>query len=218
MEITVNTKDFLEKRLFENKTELCHIMSKYGSDKGNHHNYSTLYHYLFENIKTEKLNIFEVGLGTNNTSVPSNMGPYGRPGASLRGWKEYFINSNIYGADVDSGILFEEDRISTFFVDQTKKETIDELWLNPELSPIEFDIIVDDGLHEFHANKKFFENSIQKLKKSGVFIIEDVSEVYLEEFINWVNDNVKNFRFIEILTIPVHGSVQENNRVVIIKK
>jgi hypothetical protein len=218
MEITVNTKSFLEKRLFEHKTELCGIMSKYGSDKGNHHNYSTLYHYLFGSIKPEKLNIFEVGLGTNNTSVPSNMGPHGKPGASLRGWKEYFVNSNIYGADVDSGILFEEDRILTFFVDQTKKETIDELWNSPILSTIEFDIIIDDGLHEFHANKKFFENSIQKLKKSGVFIIEDVSEVYLGEFIDWVNNNVNNFNSIEILTIPINGSVQENNRLVIIKK
>jgi hypothetical protein len=218
MEILVNTKDFLEKRLYENRTELCFIMSKYGSDKGNHHNYSTLYHYLFDNIKTEKLNVFEVGLGTNNTSVPSNMGPNGRPGASLRGWKEYFVNSNVYGADVDSGILFEEDRILTFFVDQTKKETIDELWDSPKLSPIDFDIIIDDGLHEFHANRKFFENSIQKLKKGGIFIIEDISEVYLTEFNDWVKDIATSFEFMEILTIPVQGSVQENNRVVIVKK
>ena len=60
MEILVNTKDFLEKNLFKNETELCWIMNKYGSDKGNHHNYSTLYHYLFENIRLEKLNVFEV--------------------------------------------------------------------------------------------------------------------------------------------------------------
>ena len=218
MKISVNTKDFLEKRLYENRTELCFIMSKYGSDKGNHHNYSTLYHYLFDNIKTEKLNVFEVGLGTNNTSVPSNMGPNGSPGASLRGWKEYFVNSNVYGADVDSGILFEEDRILTFFVDQTKKETIDELWDSPKLSPIDFDIIIDDGLHEFHANRKFFENSIQKLKKGGIFIIEDISEVYLTEFNDWVKDIATSFEFMEILTIPVQGSVQENNRVVIVKK
>jgi hypothetical protein len=218
MEISVNTKDFLEKRLYENRTELCFIMSKYGSDKGNHHNYSTLYHYLFDNIKTEKLNVFEVGLGTNNTSVPSNMGPNGSPGASLRGWKEYFVNSNVYGADVDSGILFEEDRILTFFVDQTKKETIDELWGSPKLSPIDFDIIIDDGLHEFHANRKFFENSIQKLKKGGIFIIEDISEVYLTEFNEWVKDINTSFEFMEVLTIPIQGSVQENNRVVIVKK
>lgn len=218
MEILVNTKDFLEKNLFKNETELCWIMNKYGSDKGNHHNYSTLYHYLFENIRLEKLNVFEVGLGTNNIDFPSNMGINGKPGASLRGWKEYFINSNIYGADIDSSILFEEDRILTFFVDQTKKETIDELWSSPRLSSIEFDIIIDDGLHEFHANKKFFENSIQKLKKSGVFIIEDISNGFLLDFNDWVIKNEKNFKSIEILTVPTQGSVQDNNRVIIIKK
>ena len=39
-----------------------------------------------------------------------------------------------------------------------------------------FDIIIEDGLHEFAANKCFFENSIHKLRDKGYFIIEDLDK------------------------------------------
>ena len=60
----------------------------------------------------------------------------------------------IYGADVDSGCLFEEDRIKTFYTDQTKKEVIMKCWNEPDLLDIQFDILIDDGLHEYNANIK----------------------------------------------------------------
>ena len=74
------------------------------------------------------------------------MGTYGKPGASLRMWRDYFYNANIYGADIDKGILFNEDRINTYFVDQLDSETIKSMWNNIGLK--DFDIIIDDGLHE----------------------------------------------------------------------
>ena len=81
-------------------TELCDIMNKYKSDKGlknnledySHHNYTCIYDYLFKNIKNNNLRIFELGIGTNNISLKSNMGINGVPGASLFGWEEYFPN------------------------------------------------------------------------------------------------------------------------------
>jgi 23S rRNA U2552 (ribose-2'-O)-methylase RlmE/FtsJ len=97
-----------------------------------------------------------VGLGTNFTDTPSNMGERASPGASLRGWRRYFPKAQILGADIDSRILFSEDRISTFRVDQLSDHTIDILW--QKLSNDEFDIIIDDGLHTFEANTRFFRN------------------------------------------------------------
>ena len=61
-------------------------------------------------LRLNNLNIFEVGLGTNNVDVPSNMGKDGKPGASLRAWRDYFPN-----ADIDTRILFKEDKIQTFY-------------------------------------------------------------------------------------------------------
>jgi hypothetical protein len=165
-------------------TELCEMMGKYGSDKGHkniqnsHHNYTTFYYSIFNNLKFNKLRIFELGLGTNNIFVKSNMGIFGKPGASLYGWAEFFPNSDIFGADIDKNILFQTDRIKTFFCDQTDKNIISNMWNEPLLKD-NFDIIIEDGLHEFFANVIFFENSIHKLNVNGYYIIEDI--------INWTD-------------------------------
>ena len=180
-----------------NATGLCHIMKKYGSDKGlGWHNYTLIYDKLFNKFIDKNISIFEVGLGTNNTDVPSNMGPNGKPGASLYGWREYFKNANVYGADVDTRILFESDNIKTYFVDQLNKDTIDNLWSK---IPVEFDIIIDDGLHTFEANMNFLENSFHKLKEGGIYIIEDIFESKKQEF----DDKLKNSGYTyQILSIP----------------
>lgn len=211
---------YFDTQSYNVKTELCNLFTIHGSDKGRHHNYSTFYNYIFSHIRDENLNIFEVGLGTNNINIPSNMGPGGQPGSSLRGWKDYFKNSNVYGADVDKGCLFQEDRIKTFYTDQTNKEVILECWENDTLKNIEFDIIVDDGLHEYNANRNFFENSIHKLKTGGIYILEDISEEYLDKVEDWFNYmvNSKKYYYSVIVTIPIPTEVQENNRLGIVIK
>jgi hypothetical protein len=211
-------KEFLENNLYTKKTSLCDIMTKYGSDKGSRHNYTTLYNHLFLDIKNDNLNIFEVGLGTNNPNIKSSMGVNGKPGASLRGWREYFKQSNIFGADVDRNILFTEDKIHTFFVDQMNVNSITELLENDFLKNLEFDLIIDDGLHEFEANINFLEKSIQKLKDKGFYIVEDISEVYVSDFKDYINLNKNKYNYITMMTIPINTDVQENNRLLIIKK
>jgi hypothetical protein len=65
------------------------------------------------------VHLLEIGLGTNNTDVVSNMGSEGVPDASLRAFRDYLPNARIYGAGIDKRILFEESRIKTYFADQT---------------------------------------------------------------------------------------------------
>ena len=102
------------------------------------------------------------------------MGTYGTPGASLRAWRQYFPNAAIFGADIDRDILFEEDRIKTFYCDQLDPVSIGNLWSSPILID-NFDIIIEDGLHTFEANVCFFEHSIHKIKSGGIYVIEDIS-------------------------------------------
>jgi hypothetical protein len=93
-------------------------MTRHGSDKGKGqgwHNYTTIYSVLFGKLHDQPFLIFELGLGTNNPNFPVNMGINGRPGASLRAWRELFPRALVYGADIDRDILFEEDRIKTFY-------------------------------------------------------------------------------------------------------
>jgi hypothetical protein len=198
---------------------MCNLSTKHGSDKGSRHNYTTFYNLIFDGIKLENLNIFEVGLGTNNINVPSNMGISGRPGASLRLWKDYFPNSLIYGADVDEGCLFQEERIKTFFVDQTNSETIQQMWLD-NFENTEFDILIDDGLHEFNANKNFFDNSILKLRKGGIYILEDIDDSYVDDVKLWFDSLISEnkYSYINIVTLPITTDVQSNNRIGIIIK
>ncbi len=205
-------------------TPLCEIMGRNKSDKGNvnitdcHHNYTTFYYSIFKDIKMNQLRVFELGLGTNNVNLPSNMGPNGRPGASLYGWKEFFVNSKIYGADIDRNILFNTDRIKTFYCDQTNPNEIQNMWNQQELLE-NFDIIIEDGLHTFNANVCFFENSIHKLNKNGYFIIEDILSTDKYLFTNKINEwkNIYQDLTFTLLTIPSKINNYDNNLLIIYK-
>lgn len=156
-------------------TEMCRVLTKHGSDKGQGwHNYTTIYSVLFGNLRDRPLRIFELGLGTGNPHFAFNMGLDGQPGASLRGWRELFPHALMYGADIDRDILFEEDRIKTFYCDQLDSGAIRDLWSQPVLQG-GMDIIIDDGLHTFEANTLFLDGSLEQLNPGGVYVIEDIS-------------------------------------------
>jgi hypothetical protein len=166
-----------------NECLLARLCEQYGSDKGGikneglpypwaPHTYADLYSRLFEHCRFSMERIFECGLGTNNPNLASNMGANGRPGASLRVWRDYFPNAQILGADIDRAVLFEEDRIKTGYMDQTNPHSIHEFW--KILGMEGFDLMIDDGLHTFSAGVCLFENTISKLKSNGIYFIEDV--------------------------------------------
>lgn len=205
-------------------SELC---EKYGTDKGfiNHeikkpyskynrkpHTYTSFYHSIF-NLSRENVKLlFECGLGTNNPNLKSNMTENGIPGASLRVWRDYFFNANIYGGDIDKNILFKEEKIKTFYVDQLDTSSIRQMWANIEVE--NFDIIIDDGLYEPEANLNFFFNSFSKLKKNGVYIIEDVSNKYLD----YLPNNLKKYD-IEVVTLySKFKKFYGDNNLIVIRK
>ena len=216
---------------FTTPTDLCEIMGRNGSDKGNvdlsktGHNFTILYDQLFRHVKDKEVRLFELGLGTDNPNLLSNMcgQPFPRPGASLHGWKEYFPRGKIFGADIDGSILFEEDNIKTYFCDQLNNETIQNMWnLNAELNE-EFDIILEDGLHTVESSVNFFQNSFHKLKENGVYIIEDVYHDLGEfsEFISSCHAQNLNINFIQCpKDTPSDNQLSQaaNNILVITKK
>ncbi len=114
---------------YQQSMELKTLFDQYGSDKGSVHDY----HLIYGVVMCEKLaikNILEVGMGTNNLDVASHMGIFGKPGASLRAFRDFCPNAEIYGADIDKRILFLEERIKTFYVDQTNTNTFKQLKKN----------------------------------------------------------------------------------------
>ena len=88
-----------------NTAYLSMLCDKYGTDKGSIKDdnqqsnwpwppttYADYYSRLFDHCRNNIKNVFECGIGTNNIKLVSNMGINGKPGASLRVWKEYFQN------------------------------------------------------------------------------------------------------------------------------
>jgi len=145
-------KNFLDlakrqKRIFDRNIIALHrspdsfllnlLCEEYGTDKGSvshkkqswpQHNYADIYSLLFGHLRQDVLKVFEMGIGTKDFSIPSNMGDYGPSGASLRVWQEYFPNALIFGADIDKSSLFQEERIKTFYVDQLDLKSVRNLW------------------------------------------------------------------------------------------
>jgi hypothetical protein len=200
-------------------TELCEI---YKSDKGsiNHnkktiwgwtaHTYSNYYYSLFNHFKDDVKLVFECGLGTNNPDIQNNMTVHGMPGASLKVWRDYFKNAQIYGADIDENILFEEERIKTYYVDQLNTLSIETMW--KKIGIQNFDIIIDDGLHTTEANINFFISSFNKLKKNGIYVIEDV---HVLEFNN-IMKKLRNFNP-ELVILENKNIKYQNNNLIIIR-
>ena len=205
-------------------TPLCEIMGRHKSDKGHvnintsWHNYTTFYYSIFKDLSDKKLRIFELGLGTNNINLSSNMGVNGRPGASLYGWQEFFPNSDIFGADIDTDILFNADKIKTYYCDQTDSESIKKMWNEADLHE-NFDIIIEDGLHTFNANVCFFENSIHKLKQNGYFIIEDIVNYEEHLFENKIKEWESQYKecLFTLLRIPSSRNNCDNTLLVVFK-
>ena len=196
-------------------SRLTELMNLHGSDKGgknDHHNYSEYYSEIFFNNRKQIKNFLEIGLGTNNVKLASNMGEDGTPLASLRAWRDYFENAKIYGADIDKEILKNEDKIKTFFVDQTSPLTIASMF--DRIGIEKFDVILEDGLHEFNANICFFENAIRFLDSNGVYIIEDVYYKDKNKFIDYFKNSNYIFSVIDIF----HEKNIANNCVVVVQK
>jgi hypothetical protein len=100
----------------------------------------------------------------------------------------------VFGADIDKDVLFTEDRIRTFYVDQRDPSSIRQLWASVGIS--EFDLMIDDGLHSFDAGVCLFENSFAHLKRGGIYIIEDSMPPDFIAYKNYFQDKDLNVTFL----------------------
>jgi hypothetical protein len=158
-----------------NYIEFANLFDKHGSDKHK----SNLTHLYFQLILKNKIEfIAEIGMGTNNIKIISNMGLGGKPGASLRAFSEYLPDNKIFGADIDRDILFQEKNIQTFFIDQLDVQSI----INFKNKIPTMDLIIDDGLHLPDANLNIVNNLIDKLNAGGFLVVEDVEDIFCNIF------------------------------------
>lgn len=167
----ISVERFAKNMNMQKNTKLIKsYFNKYQSDKSKVHNYHLIYGSLFKK-KNKVKKILEIGLGTNNETIVSNMSSKGIPGASIRAFRDFFSNAMVYGADIDKNILFNEKRIKTFYVDQTNLVDLKKIFKKTKGN---YDLIIDDGLHASYANISVIIASLKFLKKNGYLIIEDI--------------------------------------------
>lgn len=154
------------------KTPLCELAIFYGTDKCPqiNHSYTPYYHMLFGEKRDQVEKVLELGIGH-----PQNMGQYisnYRVGASLRMWRDYFPNAMIYGADIMAEAMFEDERIKTFRVDETKQ---------PELVALiqcvgsDIDLVIDDASHRRRHQIDTCLWLMPLLQRKVVYVIEDIN-------------------------------------------
>jgi len=148
----------------ENFNTLC---NKYNSDKGDNtvdsNQYANWYENWFHPIKHSATDICEIGVYN---------------GSSTKAFKEYFDNANVIGLDIDNKENYNEDRITTKILDQSKYEDLDSFVKYCNDQNIKFDIILDDGSHDIGHQQMTFGRFFQLLKPGGIYIIEDMCTSY----------------------------------------
>lgn len=171
--------------------ELKLLFDKHGSDKGSRLGYNQIYAQIL--LNKDKLSILEIGIGTNNVSLPSNMGIDGKVGASLKAWQELDCVDEVIGLDIDSSILFQSNKIKTYYLDQTDVDSWKKLKEKTGFTN-RFDLIIDDGLHAPFANIITIHESLDLIKIGGCIVIEDIHARSLpiwELFLHNISDNLE---------------------------
>jgi len=190
-------------------TDLHRLCQKYGTDKGHTditthnfgkrrgytHDYASVYDLLFSQGRNNIEHLLECGIATLDRR--NNMNPKDSEedslGPSLRMWREYFPNATITGIDIDAHCLFTDERIETYQCDQTDPQSIKRFL--DQIPDRKFDIVIDDGLHEYHAGISLFENVIDRLSDYGIYVIEDVRQRSIWEYSVYFRDKSHATRF-----------------------
>jgi hypothetical protein len=152
------------------KNDLIDLAIKHKTDKWGEHFYALHYQKHFETYRFKKNNLLEIGVGGySNPNIGGN---------SLRMWKEYFPNGNIYSIDIYDKSELEENRIKIFKGSQSDES----LLLDIVAKAGSFDIIIDDGSHINKDVIDSFTTLFPHLKDNGIYVIEDVQTSYWPPF------------------------------------
>lgn len=151
---------------------LGETLARHRSDKSTIHDYHKLYATLFHSQRRSPKLLVEIGIGTNNPSLVSTMGPTGRPGASLRAWADCFPQADVIGADIDREILFNEGNIRCVQCDQTSEDGFAAVDSCIDGRPV--DLLIDDGLHSVHANLNTLRFGMRNVRPGGHVVVEDI--------------------------------------------
>lgn len=150
---------------------LTDLADRFGSDKGSaKHRYTELYHMLFHPLRNRALRFLEMGLQVGG---PEHGAPAGRRTTdlpSIRMWLEFFPKAQVHGLDVSDFSWFVAERFRFHRCDMDRREDI----ARAAADMPDFDIILDDASHASHHQQNAFLELFPKLRRGGLYIIEDL--------------------------------------------
>jgi hypothetical protein len=166
-----------------NKTPLCELFKKYGSDKCEEyfHTYSPHYYNLLSENREDVSIVVEIGVG-NVALMTAGIVPKEKymPGASLRAWSDFFPNATIFGLDINTIDFFEHEKIKCVWSDQSNsealKDTMESIRQSLHVKNLQIDLVIDDGSHQSDHMILSFNTLKNYLKPGGVYIIEDIAD------------------------------------------
>lgn len=147
---------------------LTRLANKYKTDKGDDywyaHGFTDFYEHFFE--KFNNPTILEIGTAE---------------GGSAKMLNDFFDGEcTIYTLDIDENCrekVAGYDNIKFFNVDCSDEYALQK-FLNEDANGVEYDIIIDDGSHGWNQQMLCFYFLSKKLKKDGIYIIEDLHTSY----------------------------------------
>ena len=159
----------------DNSSTLAELYNKYGiksskikndvSKKHNQggdcveHGYDVVYNLKFKPYRNKQIKLCEVGV---------------LHGHAIYMYSKYFSNIEIYGYDINIDFVKQFQKDPEFW-DKLKELKVLDSTDSKKTKEVKhmFDIIVDDGDHRAESMIKTFANFYPKLKKDGLYVIED---------------------------------------------
>lgn len=136
------------------------------SDKGTTHDYiNAYYNNEFTPKRLDTLSIIEIGI---------------HRGLSLKLWKDWFINSNIFAIDPCKEVSILEEVVNEVNQRENVKIIKDDAYSQHVLNMFEdgsIDYIIDDGPHTLQSQIYSIKYWLKKIKPGGKLIIEDIQSV-----------------------------------------
>jgi predicted O-methyltransferase YrrM len=153
--------------------DLAELNKKFNTDKGGKHCYLQKYYQpTFSPLRESTRKVLEIGV---------------YEGASIRLWREFFINSEIYALEIlqkRAGMFSDDDKIHLTIGSSMEKNSYENI-------PKDLDIIIDDGSHKPEDQYNTFRVAYTHLKQGGVYVIEDVRDISrLQELMESYKDKI----------------------------
>ncbi len=139
---------------------LTELGKRYKTDKVPH-GYLPHYELRFQYRRQEPVTLLEIGVWD---------------GRSLRTWRDFFPQGQIYGIDIEPNYIVTDERIECFLGDQSDAVFLAKVV--ESTGPLDF--VVDDGGHRADQHIASFNVLWQHIKPGGWYCIEDAFTLFDE--------------------------------------